>query len=1539
MDRMRIIALFLLLTFAFQLSIHVGSFASPSPVEGDPYDYATIFSEINVSAVMEHVSYFASLGSRVTGYSGSDVAADYIAEKFREFGLQPINQYGFFEPYNVTVPIDRGASITVLPNGPRINAYALWPNQIQASQTPPEGISGCLLYVHEGELGEITSQAQRFNVSLKDCIILSEFNTWDRWVDAAKFGAKAVVFIEPDNTHRLEAEKKFLMTPLSFPRLYVSKVDGAYLKGLAKTGLTNVQLVSSMRYENVVAKNVVGVFPGKEGFQNDIVVFTSYYDCWSIVPRLAPGADEATGIATLLELARMFTKHPPLRTVWFVAFSGHWQGVAGARDFVETHYFDPAVWITGEKKIWALINLDFSTDSPTLAWTAGGSMYSHYAFFGLFDVVETARMESDIENALARVGFNYTKYVERWGIPAMFTNYFHDAEPAVVAGGCAFTLRTSRSMRDHWGHPLSTIDTVNPSNLDTQMKVAFAVTYTHAMLPDLGLRWGTGKSVKPERRYTEPYWSKGFAGVIGDVTRYDPSTRWYTFEGLENYDIIIDMWVAPSTYNPFTHFIVKVNPDGTFKVKGVGADVIYTSYVGLYAETFAVTVRGYAINRTTGQVEWATDQGVWMWPQLHFANDRAWKEVRVALFRAESVMLYDILDPRSIQTSWLDPNWRVNRGRGTVDPSAIYLIPLTVEVRDFKTHGIPLKWGLIPSSETGEPHAMLFLPPDLTFEVVLTAADAAVGILNNADANNPQGVGFKVESITGNGIYVPFQCFNDMYWLNRQRLNLMRGYAIISYLADYSQEEAMNQITTAYLALETSDYDSLVKTSITGWAWDARAYGEVKYLLYSLTYTSLFFAILLVPFAFLSERLFIPLEGRRRIASLAIAFIIPFIILYLVHPGYQLALNIPVAVEGYVLVFFAFVVVLMLSGEVGSFLREIRARVVGLHFAEISRISALMMALSTGIEQMRRRRFRTVLTLTTLILITFTFIALTSATGVVVVRPDEWPIRAKYNGLLIEVNRGNDPVSDELIEVTQTLLGGSVTSVARRAWIYPPPGTVQSMTPPLYPIIRARVGERTFDFYGALGLHPEETSFTDIPSAFVDLQSRWFEESDYLTCLISKEASEALGVGLGGIIFFGGLPLTIIGTFDGGLLRQVTDLSGQGLAPIDYVEGQRQMRFTSVITLSPEMLAQLSRYRLPFDRLLVVPFALAQKVFYAPVRSVAIRVEDPNIVHTAAEKLMSMTGSTYVYVGAQGKTYLYTKYLGIVAFGWQLMWMPLIISVVIMFNVMLSSVYERVREIGILASIGLAPIHVAGMFFAESLVYSVVGSTVGYTLGIVASHLLVTFKLLPEQFIPNFASTFVVMAITLSVLVVLASTAYPMVKASRLVTPSLERRFRLRMKPRGEEMTVAMPFVATGDEVPAILAFMKEYMEGLKVEHAGPFSTLDIPVYKEETVGWKTVQSMEAKVALAPYDANVSQLTRLVATRKAGEERYTFEVYVRMLTGASELWRRANAPFTTAIRTQLLIWRGLREDEKTRYFKLGSELTTAQVEDKGSGGA
>ena len=94
-----------------------------------------------------------------------------------------------------------------------------------------------------------------------------------------------------------------------------------------------------MDWERRPAWNILGTIPGTGSqLQEDAIVLESYYDAMSVVPALAPGAEQAAGITALIELARYFRRHPPpKRTLVFLATSAHHLGLRGIDDFIQRY--------------------------------------------------------------------------------------------------------------------------------------------------------------------------------------------------------------------------------------------------------------------------------------------------------------------------------------------------------------------------------------------------------------------------------------------------------------------------------------------------------------------------------------------------------------------------------------------------------------------------------------------------------------------------------------------------------------------------------------------------------------------------------------------------------------------------------------------------------------------------------------------------------------------------------------------------------------------------------------------------------------------------------------------------------------------------------------------------------------------------------------------------------------------------------------------------------------------------------------------------
>ncbi|HCQ01851.1 MAG TPA: hypothetical protein DIT99_14685, partial [Candidatus Latescibacteria bacterium] len=145
----------------------------------------------------------AGFGTRLAGYPGATEAANYLADRFRTIGLENVK----LEDFIASVPLDEGGALTILDSPstlpslqPTVPLYSVWPNLVRTSTTPPEGITGKLYYVGEGDWVDFN------DIDPTGAILMMDFNSGINWQNAANLGARAVIFAEPDRTTRIDGE-------------------------------------------------------------------------------------------------------------------------------------------------------------------------------------------------------------------------------------------------------------------------------------------------------------------------------------------------------------------------------------------------------------------------------------------------------------------------------------------------------------------------------------------------------------------------------------------------------------------------------------------------------------------------------------------------------------------------------------------------------------------------------------------------------------------------------------------------------------------------------------------------------------------------------------------------------------------------------------------------------------------------------------------------------------------------------------------------------------------------------------------------------------------------------------------------------------------------------------------------------------------------------------------------------------------------------------------------------------------------------------
>ena len=276
------------------------------------------------------INKMASFGDRSVGSDGSILAAEYIKDEFNKIGLTSIDTQMF------TLPVMRHtrSQLHIADKNRSVPLPPVLLNAISPQTVPKAGIVGPLVYVGAGSLADFNGK------QIEGAVILMNIDSGKNWLNAASLGAKAIIYVDPGTTSRMLFEDKLELSPLHFPRF---RMLASRLRDLFGTfedlpqGMVapEVQLTSDAAWQEVRAENIYGMIEGSDPkLKEELLIVEAFYDSSTFVSGLSPGADEACSIATLLDMARLLVRHPPGRSVLFVATAGHAQTLAGMREMV-----------------------------------------------------------------------------------------------------------------------------------------------------------------------------------------------------------------------------------------------------------------------------------------------------------------------------------------------------------------------------------------------------------------------------------------------------------------------------------------------------------------------------------------------------------------------------------------------------------------------------------------------------------------------------------------------------------------------------------------------------------------------------------------------------------------------------------------------------------------------------------------------------------------------------------------------------------------------------------------------------------------------------------------------------------------------------------------------------------------------------------------------------------------------------------------------------------------------------------------------------
>ncbi|MCD6359575.1 MAG: M28 family peptidase [Armatimonadetes bacterium] len=1604
------------------------------------WDYEAAAFSIDETEMADLMNDLTGLGSRVTGYPGNEQAARLIEDGFRKLGLEVRT-----EEFPVVVPVAEPdahgwpASITADNTGRSFKLLPIWPNLVRTPQTPPGGISGNLIYAHSGTL-------RSFNgLEVADSITMVDFNCEADWFNGPLLGTKAVLFIEPNETIRGEAEQKFLSIPVDIPRFWIPKETADYFLGLLHSvDQVPITVQCDMKWKRVTGRNIIAKLPGSDPrLARQQVVIQAYYDSISVTPDQAPGAENSCSIAALMQMAKVLTRQRPKRTVVFLATSGHFQALAGTKAFIR-EYIRGA---KGERRVKHMFRLvDDSRaeleEAITRVWEedkradadkseeeiinermrALGRIYKAVRFAdkrsrGLTKTIAVAKREDPNRGKLYERQLSADELAERMRLIGEFERAVPEISSAI--DDAYRIIREARRLPrdaslDEKKQALARVEEASwalvealdfsPEKIYLWFSVdlsshnrTFGIFYKAYFyncresiqwkFSDIGKKareyaslisdaLGTGNMLvdginaiqgKSWRTYMAGKLALSnevatLAGIPGlGFATIDDSRPWVdtpmdimqhvdmsnlvdqtTFlaclmmdmvsldEPSDIYDLelsddFVEIKGRAVEFNPGRSLFpdepmvgaIAVARTGTKTSMGVRSEIFDIVdengrfYLPGLANTRArwgtVTVEAYMLDPDTGAVKMAPDLGVTgaeAYPNK-LTMDQDIKPATIVLFDCKPVAIFDMVDQRFFQ------------------------LLREIHVYDAATDAVPYEYGyclpLPPQQFTSsyEPVAVVFAPSGTKVKITMGASLLGLRfLLVNPTKREELGEGYLVDRYPS--LYAtPYRVAVDMWTLDDTRMADLAKHGITNQRVVKAHERAREYLDQAEEQLAARRYDRFFTDARSAWSFESRAYPDVRKTADDVVKGVLFYLALLMPFAYFAERLFLGgREIKRQIIGVVAFFVGIFILIALVHPAFAITFTPMIILLAFIILALTIIVVGIIVQKFEEQMKEVRFEQTGLREADVSRLGASAAAFSLGISNMRRRKVRTLLTCSTLVLLTFTVLSCTSVKQTMRANRIKLPKSAKYNGIMIR-DKTWTPIGEPTQRVMDNEFGANLP-VAPRAWYF-----------------SARVGEQSFvtisragATYAAtalVGMTPAEARITAPQNTLLE-GGRWFTKDDQLACIVPVEMAEKLNISptdVGNVwVSVFGTRLRVIGIIDSDKFKKIEDLDGEPITPVDYLLMQEQQAQRQAMQAGEEEMSEdeLREYiHLTPDAVLIVPYDFVINGG-GTLRSVAIAMKDADQVRDNLENLMSRI-ELNLYAGIDGTTYLCSA-VGTTGFqGAGDVAIPILLAALIVLNTMLGSVYERVNEIHIYSSLGLAPTHIAALFVAEASVYAVLGAVAGYLVGQAAARILLATGMMSGLYL-NYSSLAAVGSTLIIMVTVLLSVIYPARKASDIAMPGIERRWTLP-EPEDDHIRMDLPFTVTGDQALGVNVFLMDYLGAHADYSLGNFSTGDL-VLSEVEYELGTGYSLGVMVWLAPYDLGVSEHMTLETVPTEDAEIFQIRTVIRRESGDEASWLRVTRNFINLLRKQYLLWRTLPVSQKGDYGARGRRILAGE---------
>ncbi len=1086
----------------------------------------------------------------------------------------------------------------------------------------------------------------------------------------------------------------------------------------------------------------------------------------------------------------------------------------------------------------------------------------------------------DTGNAAAeKLGMpDYFKDTLRPSLHRPWQSYFKDTpalggEVSRLAGFLGITLATTNDARRFWQTPFDTIERVNMDQAVLQSRFISHQISSLAASSDLNV------SRRPRN---------GFATLSG---RANFLRHGAVFADAPAPGCVILSFQGPAVFH------TMVDESGFFMIKGAATKKL---------TVHKVILEGYKFDRKTGQTIWAVDKKKTTKLRYRVKMYNKDMDTDLVMFACSQTTILNLLEPRNFG----------------------YMTRL--QILDARMDATPIRYWYSRIDTRSSLISSIYLPPGTRLKLALSDTLLTKKlILTHAEEQKASGTGYRIDETP---MIAPTQYLaaQDMWALINPRVDNLEEKGINNQRIKDLQTQGNQALKDAHQYLADLSYDKFFKAAGNALALAGRVYDHVESIQKDVLYGVLFYIMLFAPFAFCLERLvFAFINIYKRIAGFIGILVVLIAIIYNVHPAFDLAYSPIVVILAFFIIGLSAIVTWIIFHHFENEMKRFQLQGKRGNEGEISLLKAFSASFFMGINNLRRRRVRTVLTCTTLIILTFTIMSFTSVKSMRQHSRLLYNDQTPYQGLLIKQINWNT-LPEKAFEVIKNTMDDQMTA-APRGWLENENRTQVTKIP-------VTSGQFHYDANAMLGLSPVEPDISHLSRLIT--KGRWFSQQDRYSIIIPERMARHLDLEdpekKEVIIKLWSIPFKVIGTFSGEAFDRFKDLDGEPITPAvfpDEVFQQTTEAEVEAMESGDDIKSFQSRYtHIPFDQTVIIPFQTLMSLG-GNLKSVALKYRTPPKDNTTAFKLVDRFG-LWLFSGEKNGVFLYSASDNLNYSGLPNVMIPILISIFIVLNTMIGSVQERKHEIGIYTSIGMAPTHVAIIFIAEALAYAVLSVVLGYILAQVIVKVFAGTSLLNGLTV-NYSSLGGVFAMALVMIVVLLSSIYPAKVAASIAIPDVEKSWELA-KAKGDTLDIDLPFLIKGKESFSVGGFLYDLFDTHRSVSHGIFSVgrlMAEPVSDPVKNGQPSDIQFTIRFTawLAPFDLGVMQR---VEFRVAPSELFSNYMEIKMIitrnAGEKNTWWRVNKRFVNLIRKQLLIWRSMERGHKDRSEALMTSILNTQ---------